>query len=362
VEQSPPSETASLQRLVRQEDLKKTAAFFAERASAVAASVVYLPDRKSSGLYWTDPKGIVVPAVGSDPLAPPLALLRGVDSETPSPPYSISEGAGRGRWLLLVGRAPDSALIWTAAMEGGARPASCDGIEYRELAIGTQLNASMAGFAAVDLDGDLAGMVLRCGESYHVIAASSIGPMLRSLRAPERMLRTGFGIRTEPLDPRLAKHFRGGTGLLLVEIWKPALAYRVGLRAGDLLVSVNTVPVSSASDLWSQVYDGAGSGSRKILAMRGAKRIEIDLVAPPEPDGPSRPLGIDVITSPQTLLIDPHGEAHRIGLRTGDRIVQAGSLRHPTAEQIRRILDPTRLPALLVFERGFRQIAMVIAK
>lgn len=336
-----PSDTVSIQRIVRREDLRGSAALFSERAAAVAPHVVYDTAKRSSGLYWDAPAGVLVPGVDPyDSDTPTLTLTKPADPP-PMPRYSLAADSPGGRWILLAGRAPDQRLVWTAAFEGSAAPASCDGIEYRELAIAAQLNASFNGFGAFDLDGNLAGMVMPCAGSYHVVAAESIGPMLTALNSPERKLRAEYGLRTAPRE----------TGLLVIEIWKTGRAFAAGLRAGDLILSANDTPASTPASLWT---------AAKLVVARGTKRIPIDLNSEPEPS----PAVLTESSPAQSVLeISPKSEAHRAGLRTGDRILQAGTIRNPSSAQLRRVLEhPGAAPAILLVDRGPRQLAIVIPR
>jgi serine protease Do len=88
-----------------------------------------------------------------------------------------------------------------------------------------------------------------------------------------------LGVRIEDLNPDLGDYFgvKDGKGVLVVEVMKDTPAERAGIKAGDVITSVDGHAVSDASDLTDRLSDA--EGKVPILVVRkGAKRtIETEL-------------------------------------------------------------------------------------
>jgi len=348
------SERANLQRTVRREELREMASFFAERAGALARFVVYLPDRNATGVLWGNP-GQVVTAAQSDAELPTAPIESVQIGTTEAPPATqLAEGSA-GRWVLIAARSADPKLVWTVAMNGGARQSDCGGVAFREIALNAPLAKSLAGGGVFDLDGAFLGLVIRCGGSYHVAAAASINELLKASDAVENKLLWRFGVGVAPPNENTAKLFNDESGVLITELRYGGAAARMGLDAGDLIVSAGDQPVSSDAQLFEALDRGELTS---FVVIRAGRKITI------KPPGSSdRTLGIDFLPQPRTsavLSVDPGTPAFQAGLRTGDRILQIGPRPEPSAFEIRRMLAASAgKPLMIVYERESRRAAVV---
>jgi hypothetical protein len=363
-EQPSPSERANLQRMVRREELKEMASLFAERASALATSVVYLGDRKVSGVLWGATGQALTTGSGeSDALLAAVPLL-----STETPPSIVAAESIGGRWLLIAGRSSDHKLVWTVSMDGGSRGAECEGTPYRELVVNTPLSDDLAGAGVFDLDGALAGIVMRCGAAHHVAAAAGIPGLLKSLEAFDKRLQSRYGVRVTPLDEKASQLFEVANGLLLVELRNGGPAARMGLMAGDVILAADDQTVSSLADLWGAL-ERVGTGAPVTLtAIRGGRKTPI-VLNPPQttlPTHSSDMLGIGFQSLSRLLppvSIEPDSPAYKAGLRSGDRILQMGGRPEPPVAEMRRMMAAAdKKPVLIIYERDAYQGAVVVAK
>jgi hypothetical protein len=347
-----PSDTASLDRLVQREDLRRMADFLARSAASVADKVVYVRDRRASGVIWErQGQAITTMTSAGEPRAP---LLLASTNSTQAPVALAAAAPVDGRWIVIVGRSPDGKLQWTAGLGGGTRPAVCDGLNYSEILINSPLPNPLAGAGAFDLDGSLAGIVVNCSGSLHVAAAAGISSLLAAASTPGRQLMSRFGLRVSPLPDGLRPILKTPAGLLVAELWYGTLADDAGLAAGDVIVAAANQPVSTAGELWKRLAS-EDAAPVPLEVVRNGRKTQIVLNAPP-PTGASPSLGVRLEPPPRTLAsvsILPNTPAYAAGLRSGDRILQLGALRNPTAAALRRRLSAhADAPLFLVYRRG----------
>jgi hypothetical protein len=364
VQQPSPSETASLQRRLRREELRTTAAFYAERVSSVGRQVVYLPERDASGVAWERPGQVLTVPEMRVP-GPPLVVVPAGAAQVP--PAALSGPSRAGRWLLLVARAPDGQPVWTAALEGGSRPSLCEDAPYKEVIVNTPLSSAFLGAGAYDLDGALAGVVARCGETFHVISSDSILSMLRLFDAPQQKLHAAFGVRAQPLNDEMRALFESESGVVVVELRKDGPAATAGIHAGDVILAIDGEPVAGEADLWNSLQHAQTQNGRVFSVLRNRRKLSIRSPAPGEPAGREvSPLGMSLMPPepPAVLLsVAPDTAAYRAGLRTGDRVLQVGETRPLTAATVRRLLARTAdRPLLVIFERDAVQRAVWVKK
>jgi hypothetical protein len=166
------SETANLQRLVRRVELRNMGRYFAERASAVAEHLRYLPETQASGVYW-EKAGQVISSSQQLP-------VRAVQTESLAvPPLASQEESTGGRWVLVAWKeAGQEQPEWITAIDGGRCESTCDGEKYRELIMNSALTPTMLGAGVFNLDRVLVGLGAKCGSGMHVISSTNFQELL----------------------------------------------------------------------------------------------------------------------------------------------------------------------------------------
>ncbi len=323
------SETANLQRMVRREELRNMGNYFAERVSAVAEYLHYVPETQANGVYWGKP-GQVLSSSRQLP-------VRAVQTDrTVAPPLeSLVESTG-GRWVLLAWmESGQKQPEWITAIDGGRRESTCEGEKYRELIVNSALTPAMIGAGVFDLDGVLVGLVAQCGSSLHVISALSFRELLTKFSDADHWLHAEQGVAVR-------KDGEGEAATLFVkETATTGAAFAAGLRPGDVISGVN-----DAAQLLEWLE---GARETALSVRRGGRRVNLTKNATG---------GLDALPpSPPALYVESGSAAHRAGLRTGDRLVQ------PSLAELRRLLAPgTKAPppTLLVYERESVQFARML--
>jgi S1-C subfamily serine protease len=67
--------------------------------------------------------------------------------------------------------------------------------------------------------------------------------------------RTRLGIVVDDLTPQLAEYFGAKEGVLVTSVTASSAAERAGLKAGDVITAVNSIPVRSRSEFVRQLRD-----------------------------------------------------------------------------------------------------------
>jgi hypothetical protein len=356
-----PSEMASLQRKVRREQVGDMGQFLADRAAAAAEHVIYVADLRASGVIWgRRGQALIAAPPGSATSSAPLSLIQTASASAPAP---TAGGINPERWILVVGRSADQQPLWTSALDGGSKPASCNGIDYRELVLSTPLDSSLAGAGAFDLDGNLVGIVARCGESYHLISVASIPTVLNAGASPKYKLMTRYGFRTIPLNAAseaMQELFPSQPGLLVTDVWKASAADIAGLAAGDLIIAAAGVAALSEATLWEALEKQT---PLTLTTVRSGRRREIQLNAATSESGAGIRVSPPMASLP-VISVTPGTPAYLAGLRSGDRIVMIGGRQNPGIAEVRRILSGTKegQSVLVVYERDSRESLAVVSK
>jgi serine protease Do len=121
-------------------------------------------------------------------------------------------------------------------------------------------------------------------------------PRLRVDIDPERFGRNfpfgerqRLGVHLMPVSDQLATYFGVKGGVLVTSVEADSPAARAGLKAGDVIVTVNSRAVSDAGDVANEV--GRGGSDLSLTVMRDKKEVAIK-ASVPEPQPPSSPRAI----------------------------------------------------------------------
>ncbi len=103
--------------------------------------------------------------------------------------------------------------------------------------------------------------------------------------------RARLGVSIQGMTPQLAEYFGAREGVLVTSVREDSPAGKAGLRAGDVITSVNGKPVTSPADLMEAVRESGEAA--KITYVRDRKAADLDIVLPSGRDEgrarPSRP-------------------------------------------------------------------------
>jgi serine protease Do len=301
--------------------------------------------------------------LGRDPKTD-LALLK-IDAAAPLPFVELA-GSDQGRvgdWVLAVGN-PFGLGGSVSAGIISARGRDIDSGPYDDyIQIDAPINRGNSGGPLFDASGRVIGVNTAIfsptGGNVGIgfaIPTSTAEKVIMALKEHGRVERGWLGVQIQPVTEEIASAL-GRTdqaGALVAEVMADSPAARAGLRAGDLILSVDGEPVSELKDLPRMVAD-IRPGTRAVVAVQrdgaettldlviGAMPAEEQVAVAPEspPGGPSEPrLGLYLAPlTPETreaqglgadaagvlvARVEEGSAAERAGIRPGSLVTMVG--------------------------------------
>ena len=386
------AEIVRLQRLAHRRSLQDMAAYFSEVAALVAPHLVRLAGVNATGICWGDQGTVLVPSPKGEfpedvyvltlgeqkvevrgklhsPVAPIAALedvpniaLRPVETISPDLLFS-------GEWLVAVARRHEG-YTFAPGTYGGASATSCGEFEFREVMTNLNLKESMLGGGLFDLDRNLVGIIIRCGDRITAMAADDVGLALDFVRSAPSQLVARYGFR---IDTRTDGDETGSSGedstqtLVVTEVWRGSAADRAGLLPFDVIQQLDGEPVRNEDDLAS-LLDPETSAARELGIRRGSRTRTLSLEANGKPNGraaeDSRSAGLVFSTPPTGFVIDsvtPGSRAERAGIQPGDRLLEVNGRRVRSERELNRIVAASgEEPLPVIVERGDRKRSFLL--
>jgi S1-C subfamily serine protease len=89
-----------------------------------------------------------------------------------------------------------------------------------------------------------------------------------------------LGVTVHELTPQLAAYFGAKDGLLVASVSEDSAAARAGLKAGDVIASVNGRPIATRADLTSAVRQAGPSAQLTLTIVRDKKESSVTAQLP----------------------------------------------------------------------------------
>jgi len=214
----------------------------------------------------TLPSGVSYDArvVGRDRVTD-LSVLKIDDQDLPFASFGDSDDLRVGDWVVAVGNAlalRGGPTVTQGIVSGkGRRIVTEIGELYDLIQTDAAINQGNSGGPLVNLEGEVVGIntvIVREAQGLgFAISSSAAKPIIDSLIAYGRVVRPLIGVAGQDVTPAIANQLNLNVtdGVIITRISPEGPAYRAGLRAGDVIVSIDGIATPDMASfltlLWS---------------------------------------------------------------------------------------------------------------
>ena len=329
--------------------------------------------------------------VGTDP-ATDLAVLRiDADRTFAYVGFGSSENTMVGEWVLAMGNPFGFGHTVTAGIVSAKGRLIGQGNYDNFIQTDAAINPGNSGGPLVNMHGEIIGInsniISNSGGNMGIgfaIPSDMTRKIYDQLVSVGKVTRGWLGVSIQNLTPELARSFglTGQKGAIISEILETdGPAAKAGLKAGDIIVELNGVPIESNSHLVHIVADVRPDETVPVKFFRDGELRTSDvtmalrtidaIIEPEEPTEERGRLGISgqnlsdelaselgASSSAGVVLmdVDPNGPAEDGGLRRGDIIIEANRQPVRNVDDLQRLIGevPAGGDLLLRIERIVR--------
>jgi serine protease Do len=326
-----------------------------------------------------DGKTYTAKVIGSDPRTD-IALLK-VDGRNDFPHVPFAEKLPRiGDWVLAVGNpfglggTVTAGIVSASGRDIGAGP-------YDDfIQIDAPVNRGNSGGPTFDVDGNVIGVNTaiyspsggNVGIAF-AIPAETVRTVVAQLREKGTVSRGWIGVQIQAVTAEIAESLglKEAGGALVAEPQAGSPAEKAGIRAGDVIVSVNGDRIKDARELARRIGGQAPGETVDVGIFRDGKERNVSLTLGTLPDErqarADRPqrnersetresgvpqLGLSLAPAGSVagggdegvvvVEVDPSGPAAERGIRTGDVILEVAGTKVSNSADVRKALTDAR--------------------
>jgi serine protease Do len=307
-----------------------------------------------------------------------LALIK-IDGRDDLPYVKLADSAPRiGDWVLAVGNPFGLGGTVTAGIVS-ARGRDIGAGPYDDfIQIDAPVNKGNSGGPTFDVDGNVIGVNTAIyspsGGSVGIafaIPSDTVKTVVAQLKDKGAVTRGWIGVQIQPVTSEIADSLglKKAEGALVAEPQGGSPADKAGIKAGDVIVSVNGEPVRDARYLARRIGSMAPNTSIKLGVLRDGKEQAMTLTlgelpaqrearagSTPEqrevPDADAAQLGLSLAPASSVAgaggagvavtAVDPSGPAAERGFRVGDVILDIGGRAVANPSDVRKVLSEAR--------------------
>ena len=275
--------------------------------------------------------------VGTDP-ATDIALLKVEASGLPVIPFGDSDKLRLGEWVIAIGSPYDLRSTITAGIvsaKGRSMP-NYSGQFKIESFIQTDaaVNPGNSGGALVDKAGNLVGIntaIYSQTGSYSgysfAVPVNIVKKIAYDLMDFGSVKRAVLGITMQPIDDKIADELKlsSRNGVYISEVSKNGAADKAGIKAGDVLIAIDSYNVNSTSAVQEAVSRFSPGDETVVTVIRDGKEKKIDVTfkgtseenGTVADDGSVAFYGSSIKPADEKIL-------NKLGLKNGVEIVELG--------------------------------------
>ena len=237
---------------------------------------------------FADGRELEFELVGADPLSD-LAVVRASGDRVPAE-LGDAERLRVGQLVVAIGNPHGFAGSVTAGVVSAlgrslpTRAGTAGRLIENVIQTDAALNPGNSGGALADTRGSVVGIntaVAGVGLGLAVPINAATRQIIAALMTEGRFRRAylGVGLGTRPLPPRLARELGRQGCIEVVEVLPDGPAARAGMRAGDLLVALDSVPVEDVPTLQRLMVGELIDAPVTITVARDESLVELSLIA-----------------------------------------------------------------------------------
>ena len=222
-----------------------------------------------------------------------VALVKVPATHLPALRLADSNTAQAGDWVLAFGSPLGLQRTVTAGILSAVNREFSQSEHQSYLQTDAAINPGNSGGPLVLLDGLVVGMntfIARGAQGIgFAIPSNTLRSTIAQIRLHGTVARPWLGVTVAKLTPELARYLgvRVGKGIVVVQVSPGSPAARVGLEAGDILLLVDGLPLSTPEQLVAMLHHKRPGQSVRISVERG--RFERTLAVRLGAAGPSAP-------------------------------------------------------------------------
>lgn len=232
--------------------------------------------------------------VGSDAPTDLAVLQLEAASDLTAMPFGDSDSVRVGEMVMAIGNPfglSGSVSLGIVSALGRSQMGITDYDNF--IQTDAAVNPGNSGGALVNMEGELVGIntaiLSRSGGSQGVgfaIPSTMVQSVVESLQRDGRVVRGWLGISIQDMTPAMANalSLTEDSGVLVAEVEPGGPAEAAGLRAGDVLLEVESQALRDAQELRTQVASARPGEPLSLVVLRGAERLEVEALPGERPD------------------------------------------------------------------------------
>ncbi len=227
--------------------------------------------------------------VGTDP-ATDVALLKIEAGGLPVIPFGDSDKLRLGEWVIAIGSPYDLRSTITAGIvsaKGRSMPNYTGEFKIESfIQTDAAVNPGNSGGALVDKSGNLVGIntaIISQTGSYagysFAVPSNIVKKIAYDLMDFGSVKRAILGITMREIDDKIAEELKLSTrnGVYIVEVSKSGAADKAGVKAGDVLVAIDSSKITTSSSVQEAVSRYSPGDKAVLTVIRDGKQKKLDV-------------------------------------------------------------------------------------
>ena len=275
--------------------------------------------------------------VGTDP-ATDVALLKIEAEGLPVIPFGDSDKLRLGEWVLAIGSPYDLRSTITAGIvsaKGRSMPNYTGEFKIESfIQTDAAVNPGNSGGALVDKAGNLVGIntaIISQTGSYagysFAVPVNIVKKIVFDLMDYGKVQRAVLGITMQEIDDKIADELKlsSRNGVEIVEVSKSGAADAAGIKAGDVLIAIDSTTITNAASVQEAVSRFSPGDTAEVTVIRDGKEKTFDVKfkgtakenGTKSDDGTVAFYGSSIMSASEDTL-------KKLGIKAGVEIVELG--------------------------------------